>query len=264
MKTNKMKKTNGLKATAIFFVICLVSGLIIGLGAGLAEDYLEGITLESIMSGLRYIGLHYSVYIFIALIVLSTAAAAGFYFYAKRNTGLWDNEDDEFYNNKIDIPLSYGMAVLNFMNIFSFVLTGLYYFGTNQMDSGEKLSSGIVVDILYLLCVILTTVIQPKIVSLLKKTNPEKKGNPLSITFQKDWENSLDEAEKLTLYKTGYHSYQVTSYVCLIIMTLSLLSLLMWSEGIICMMTAALILLIQTTTFQVYALRENKKDYRAK
>ena len=180
MKSNKKKTTNGLKATILFLVICLVSGFVIGLAAAMAEDYFEGVTFESILSGLRYIGLHYSVHLFIIMIVLSTAVTAGFYFYSKRNTGLWDNEDDEFYSKKIDIPLSRGLFVLNFVNILNFVLIGLYYFGAYQLDFPEKMASGIFVDILYFASVILTSVMQFKIVSLVNYPLSKANGLPAS------------------------------------------------------------------------------------
>ena len=53
-------------------------------------------------------------------------------------------------------------------------------------------------------------------VSLLKKINPEKRGNILDFKFDKTWLDSCDEAQKMAVYRTSYETNRVTKYVFMI------------------------------------------------
>ena len=49
------------------------------------------------------------------------------------------------------------------------------------------------------------------------------KGEPTSLNFKKDLMESLDEAEKLKIYKVGYLSFGFTRVLTLALLVLSLL-----------------------------------------
>lgn len=62
---------------------------------------------------------------------------------------------------------------------------------------------------------------QKIIVEKIKELYPEKRGNVYNIDFQKQWEKSLDEREKLALYYTSYKTYRFLEKALLLLLVLS-------------------------------------------
>ena len=76
--------------------------------------------------------------------------------------------------------------------------------------------------IIFLVCYIYDGFWQVRYVKLAQINHPEKKGDPASPKFQKQWIESCDEAEKEMIYQSAYKSYikvnQSIPYLLLITM----------------------------------------------
>ena len=260
--TNKKKKINSIKATIIFFAACAAVGAIVGFLIGVGEDWFNNhaVTPQNVLESVKSFGFQYTNLIFVSVILCTAVLSLGLYFYVKHHWKNWDGEDEDFYTNKIDTPLSCALSVLGVANIIDIAIVGFFYFCMPESSLDERLKAGIVTDLLYGFAILFHSTAQYVIIRLYKKNNPEKRGNVFSITFEKDWHGSLDELEKIQLYQASYRAYKITQYACLIIMTLSLPLLIFWSEGLVCMLTAALIMLIMTLAFSAQALRQSNKN----
>ncbi|HIV35609.1 MAG TPA: DUF3169 family protein, partial [Candidatus Negativibacillus faecipullorum] len=54
-------------------------------------------------------------------------------------------------------------------------------------------------------------------VALVKRMNPRfGKADPMSVRFQKDWEQMSDEAEKMGMYRAAWRSFHVTQLALMI------------------------------------------------
>ena len=80
------------------------------------------------------------------------------------------------------------------------------------------------------------------------------------MNFQKEWEQSLDEAEMIMACKAGYKSFKITNFTCVMLWLLSVISQMVFDTGILLVLFVTIIWLVSTLTYQIEAIRlENKK-----
>lgn len=109
-------------------------------------------------------------------------------------------------------------------NIFSagsVVLILLYFLLiSNLVNSYEigaefrSLNFGIIV--LNTISIFFSAFMIKKIINIYKFVDPMKKGDPYSLSFDKEWVESLDEREQLEIYKSSYKSLKYIQYAILI------------------------------------------------
>jgi hypothetical protein len=93
---------------------------------------------------------------------------------------------------------------------------------------------------------------------MIKKFNPEKKGSAFDMNFQKQWEDSCDEGQKLVLYKSGYTAYKYVNYTCLILLVLGMVSMISFKTGILPILFVSAIYLVTTIAFTVTSMKLEK------
>ena len=112
----------------------------------------------------------------------------------------------------------------------------------------------------FLISLVFFIVIQRSTVELEKKINPEKRGEALDFNFQKEWENSFDEAEKSIACKAGYKSFKVTNATCGVLWLLCIIGQIVFKIGIAPILFVTIIWLVSTLTYQLEAMKlETKK-----
>lgn len=86
-----------------------------------------------------------------------------------------------------------------------FMLTNFLLIGTTFQASGSK---DLIVVVFFMLNAVLASVFEILLVKFIQKHDERLKGDPTSFKFHKDFLASLDEAEKLRTYKSGYEAFQ--------------------------------------------------------
>lgn len=192
---------------------CFVLGMIGGFCWKMV-DGLEGFFAEFtakftniINSESYYVGLVVSAFAAIISLIL--------YHQSRKEYMTWDEEDEEVMN-QIDRKLSLAGIVPNVALIFTYMATSI---GLGQLpvffEEGKfAVAKSVILIGGLLFSLLMTLVINNKIVNFEKEMNPEKKGNIFDYNFQKKWMESSDEAEKLVIYKCGYAGYKMTNSVC--------------------------------------------------
>lgn len=79
--------------------------------------------------------------------------------------------------------------------------------------------------------VVVSTYLQRKVVEKTKEMNPEKKGDVLSISFQKDWFNSCDEAEQRLIGEASYKAYRAFNGLCLFLFVVTVFAAFILDTG---------------------------------
>ena len=109
--------------------------------------------------------------------------------------------------------------------------------------------------VLFFLNIILLAVFQKLSVDLVKKINPEKRGNIFDTEFNKNWLASCDEAEKKMIYEASYMAYRAASTACLVLWLLTLMAMLLFDTGIL---ASACVFVIWLTLILAYTIACHK------
>lgn len=97
--------------------------------------------------------------------------------------------------------------------IFLIIFFGIsVYYIKRQENKSVLLVIGLIFSAGLTLSIILISFLQRQIVDIVKKIEPNKKGDVLDINFNKEWMNSCDELEKMIIYRSAYKSYKILNY----------------------------------------------------
>ncbi len=91
---------------------------------------------------------------------------------------------------------------------------------------------------------------QRSVVELCKKMNPEKRGEVLDFHFQKEWNDSLDEAEKEMLGKAAARAVRAAGTVCMVLWVLSVIGILFLDLSVVPALFVTVIWLTMIVTLQ--------------
>lgn len=169
------------------------------------------------------------------------------YFDAKKYVQEVGEDDDSF--KKADKKLS---DTLSLSNIFTFVLFVFY----GILYNFEKI---FIYTGIFLISVIIFVVIQVLCVKQTKLIYPEKKGDPTTLKFSKDWYDSCDEAEKMLIGKCAYKSYTASMSVSIAVLLFAIfLKMVNVIDGLTILLIGIIILTISVT----YTLEARKNDLK--
>ena len=80
---------------------------------------------------------------------------------------------------------------------------------------------------------VLSVVLQQKIIDFVKEMNPEKKGSVYDLKFQKKWMDTCDEAEQLQIYKASYKAYRKVNSLCITLFVIFFLFSIVFKTGLL-------------------------------
>jgi len=262
-KTVEMKKAD--RKSIIIFALamlgCFVAGMIGGFCSKMIED--SNGFLSNFVEKLAAIINSESYYVGLLVSVIATIVAYVLYRKSRKAYETWDEEDDEVMD-KIERNLSLALTAPNLALIFTYVATAI---GLSQLpvffEEGEF---AIVKSILLLTGIIfslvMTFVLNGKVVSFEKEMNPEKKGNIYDFNFQKKWMESCDEAEKLVAYKCAFASYKMTQNVCSLLILVCMLGMSNGQWGNAPVLMVGVIWLSSYLSYSAEALKLSKNAKR--
>lgn len=118
-------------------------------------------------------------------------------------------EDDEYFEkqHKKTNLLFLLTSINSVLQLYFIIISDL------KVNHNEKIGYTLFFLVAYIIFLFWGLYIEVKTINFLKKVNPEKKGDPLSFRFQKDWIESSDEAERLITFHASYKSFQFMNRV---------------------------------------------------
>ena len=84
---------------------------------------------------------------------------------------------------------------------------------------------------------------------MIQKIYPDKKGDPTSLKFPKQWLESCDEAEKEMVYQSAYKAYMALGKMIQILLCATMILHLVFHTGILAVIVVGVIYLTMTLTY---------------
>ena len=120
---------------------------------------------------------------------------------------------------KLDIALSLNGVFM----IFNFMLFGMTF--------AKLMNNEFVIIAIFMVNMFASSMLEISTIKFIQKVDNRLKGDPTSLRFSKDFLESCDEAEKLKIYKSGYHGFQFTKNVSLVFVILTMLGNMLLDTG---------------------------------
>ena len=185
----------------------------------------------------------------------------------KRAGEAMEQAEDEVYE-RLDYELeaagSRGMIV-SFVGSIAMILLLATGYSTKYIESLN--GSGIMWFLLEILTFIALEVYlnvwQIRYVRVIQKIYPDKKGDPTSLKFPKQWLESCDEAEKECIYQASYKGYQTVMKWAPILTFVALILHMFFDTGILAIVMPSVIWLVTSVTY-CRACLQNKGEKRSK
>ncbi|MBQ8000398.1 MAG: DUF3169 family protein [Ruminococcus sp.] len=252
---NKMNKATKrrLIITGIVCLVLWVASYFIGyyVVADLSLDIQTGdISLASFTDIMNATALYVTPVLFVLQLIFTVIYTVCCYAKAKKLYASWDGEDEDTVE-KSESLISGCIAVLSVAQIISMLFFGVIVYATYDKFMSEFVFwAFMLLAVLFIGEALYITFMQRCAVQLTKKINPEKQGEVLDIKFAKDWEASMDEAQKAITFECGYRAYKVCIYTCMVLWLVCLFGIY-FGMGIMPMLMVSVVWLTTTLTYIV-------------
>lgn len=251
---NRQEDKKSFKPFIIIMVICFVVGIGAGKTAHIIEDNLEAI--KAAIDQAEVVLAYVLPSIFLLMNIVEFVFILGIVKRQERRLKEWDGEDEEILDDierKLDFPLN----VTNVVQIL-----GLFLFAacthTDIAVELPKLHENIIFLVIIIDLVaslIICTMFQKRMVNLVKVMNPEKNGSIFDVDFNKKWEESCDEAQKMILYKASYKAFRVSNMMCCCLWVMGMVTDFAFHTGLFPIAVILLIWLVQVIVYSKETVR---------
>ncbi len=225
---SERSKRENRKALRIFIPVMIAAALVGGLIGGFSSTGTAAGLADSIASYLDRAAYLLSPYLMIASVIVGIVGVCFCYRSARRlfaeSEALTDEDAQYEAFSRADDRISQGMVLLGISDV-----VGLIFFAAMISYLRDYIE---ILPVLYTVTIVVFIAgsfirlkQQQLMVDFVKKMNPQKQGSIYDLKFQKKWEESCDEMEKMVIYKASYKAYQTAMKSCatvfLIVMMLS-------------------------------------------
>ena len=225
---SERSKRENRKALRIFIPVMIAAALVGGLIGGFSSTGTAAGLADSIASYLDRAAYLLSPYLMIASVIVGIVGGCFCYRSARRlfteSEALTDEDAQYEAFSRADDRISQGMVLLGISDV-----VGLIFFAAMISYLRDYIE---ILPVLYTVTIVVFIAgsfirlkQQQLMVDFVKKMNPQKQGSIYDLKFQKKWEESCDEMEKMVIYKASYKAYQTAMKSCatvfLIVMMLS-------------------------------------------
>lgn len=247
------------------FMILMLCGFLCGVIGYITGKFLKHTDMENIkqhLSGLTDVmGMYIIPAVFVLFNIISiTISAIRYSKTDKKFKSLKDDAEDELF--EIESSLNLPVNLMNSAMIINFLFLSVIIEITeiSNIEMSETWSNILcgTATITLIAGYIAQFIIIKKCIELVKKINPEKQGDILDINFQKKWENSSDEAQRLIMYKSAYKAFTVLNYLCMGLFILCIISQMVFKTGVMPIICVSVIWLVSTITYSSEAAKLEK------
>ena len=171
---------------------------------------------------------------------------------AKGIIQIWDGED-ETVPERAEKPLNLAMWIssMAFISAF-FLMTASYSSGIASKSDAFGILGGVAAFVAVL---VITIMLQQRLVDLVKQLYPEKKASVYDTKFQKKWFAQCDEAEKAQIGECAYHAYNAVNKTCMALWLVFTLTALFLDTGVLPVLTVCVIWAVTQSVYCWWANR---------
>lgn len=168
-------------------------------------------------------------------------------FYLKAKKGIAAGQDDDG-DQRTDTAICFAQVITTVTQIFLITFMGIWM-------HFEAMKALILPSIVTVVLVLLFNGLEAITVGLQKKRTPGRKGDPLKLTFDRDWIESCDEAEKYVAYAAAFRSFLILKWVFALSLAVLLLLQLVFGTGFLPVATVGFLWLVHTVSYTFYSLK---------
>ncbi len=178
---------------------------------------------------------------------------------AKLQIDCWDGEDNDHilvadhHLNQVSLITSI-MAIANYL-IFAVITYRLFY----NLDTKPKAAIMLAAVAVFLGGLIITTILQNKMVNLAKKYSPEKQGSIFDAKFNDVWIDSCDEGERAMIYEASYKTFRFINKLLSTLFVITAILGMFCPIGILCAVLVGGIWLALTIYYMRESIRLDEK-----
>lgn len=256
---SKEKKTK--KQIYTKFVIWTVGMTVIGFVIGFTGALLAEIYDGDIWGGLREICTVAVPVLYVLIMVTGLFYCFFEYHKAKKMFTDW-NKEDEGILDEIDTILNKALTPSNILMVCSFFFySAMVYLANIRVWEGSKKQIFLMVFgiIIFVTDKVFLFLLQKRVVDLVKKLNPEKRGDIFDTEFQKEWLASCDEAEKHIIYEASYMAYRTASTACVVLWVVTLFGILLFDTGFFPSVCVFVIWMTMVVSYSIACYKLEKK-----
>ncbi len=246
---NKEKSENR-KALPKYLGILLLSALIGGV-LGVVMGVAGATSLpEKITAGIYTFLQTVTPWSILVLTLLLLGPALMQYRSAKKQFAAWDGEDEETMD-KAEEKLTWSLLLAGLNMIANLFFFGI---GVAAMDLQSRLQYG-VLFLSFLLSFAAIVIMQQKVVDLVRKMNPEKKGSVYDTKFQKKWLESCDENEQRQIGQASGKAFRAVNNTCMFLWLALVVLGIIFDIGVLPFFLVTLIFAVSETVYTAECIR---------
>ncbi len=265
MKNNSIKKENR-KALKVFIPVIIVAAAFGGAFGFFSQDdgfqhfftnlgvYVE----EAVCVSAPYLVILTEVLTFLAAIVYYRKAKVAYKEYEKLEAVAESEEDEEKLDGifqKTDRELGIALIIIGLGMLFSFMFFGIFMTYLLPILDNLKFTLGITTTGVFIAGMFANLKVQQLSVDLVKKMNPKMRGSVYDMKFNKKWEESCDEAEKMTIYKASYKAFQTANMTCSVLWVVTCMGDLLFHFGSLPVVTVSVIWIAMHISYYIENFR---------
>ena len=249
MKNNAEIRQANRKALPKFLLMMLgglVLGAVIGIGGLIATSTAGQDNLTAALSGLGTGLAKAAPWLLAACGGVELIAGLILYRQAKAIVRGWDGED-ETVPERAEKPLNLALWISSMAMVTAyFLMTASYSAGLASKSDAFGMLGGIIA---FSAVMVVTLILQQRLVDLVKQLYPEKKASVYDTKFQKEWFNQCDEAEKAQIGVCAYRAYNAANRTCMILWVVFTVTALFLDTGILPVLTVCVVWAVSQSVY---------------
>ena len=249
MKNNDEIRQANRKALPKFLLMMLVGlilGGVIGIGGLIATSAAGQENLTAALSGLGTWLAKAAPWLLAACGVVELIAGLILYQKAKTIVQDWDGED-ETVPERAEKPLNLALWISSMAMVAAyFLMAASYSTGIKSKSEASGMLGGIIA---FSVVMVITLILQQRLVDLVKRLYPEKKASVYDTKFQKEWLAQCDEAEKAQIGECAYHAYSAANRTCMILWIVFTITALFLDTGILPVLAVCVVWAVSQTVY---------------
>lgn len=249
-------KVKSLKKTVVLFLLVMFLCFVGGVALGAMSDFMaDQVTVQRLMEQVMDVLRRIAPYGMAVLLLLTLAVCGVLYARAKKGYACWDGED-EAQIDRCEGWVSHGVLMTN---VTLLLLMLAYSVCADTLFASVDLSIGLFWFslVLFLLGIAICIVFQRAFVQLEKRMNPAMRGEVLDVHFQRDWDGSMDEAQRQIVGKASYKAFRTTNTTCTVLWIVGFLLNQTLHTGLL---PIVFVLLLWLTSILSYSMEERRLE----
>lgn len=258
-RENKAENKKAGKPFLILMAAAMAAGGIFGFFSLDIMEFLKNrnVTMDTISTGsirIFAVGAPYAMWLLGIIIFLYTAFAIK---KGKKEFGEYGFENEDILE-KIDKSLNVGLFLTGSLLLVDYFLFSAHILAVVKDVYWNEIAF-LTSTVGLIISMVLSIVLQQKIVDFVKEMNPEKRGSVYDVKFQNKWMDTCDEAEQLMVYRISYRAYKKVNALCLTLFILFFFLGMIFQTGLLPIAIVLGILLYSNVVYMMEAAKEGEK-----